>query len=184
MKNYNHLVYTFLHRKAILYTIHKLIKDENLKQEMLKRAAIHDLDKAVLYTLIGKKEASVYHRMTAAHHMDNNIPKSYEDYVEAVIDYESAGYTKEDKPLNAYDTVRQYHPKHEEELLKVIRELGIDSSYKNSDDEDFKNFISIYLPVTEEMVLEEIYTYLATTDNNIFTNDNWKKIISEIDYDT
>lgn len=107
MRNEKYLGYTFQHRRAFLFVVNKLIKDPVDKAIMLQRAKWHDLDKAFLYTLIDKKTASAYHRRMAPHHMEqqNKMDKNRYDIMEAVLDFECAGYTKSDKPLNAYDTV-------------------------------------------------------------------------------
>ena len=76
---------------------------KNLKEEMLKRAKIHDMDKMVMYLFMEQKEAQKIHMMHQPHHLENSLPRTYEDLVETIIDYECAPYTKPDKPLNAYD---------------------------------------------------------------------------------
>ena len=105
MKNFDYCAYTYRHRQAIKYLINKLISNEELKTVMLQRAFIHDMDKMVMYQALDYADAHRIHTQTASHHLTNAIPKSYYDYVEAILDYESAGYTKPDKPLNAYDFI-------------------------------------------------------------------------------
>ncbi len=41
------------------------------------------------------------------------------------LDWESARYTKEDKPLNAYDTLCKYYPELEKQILPILKEWGI-----------------------------------------------------------
>ena len=41
------------------------------------------------------------------------------------LDWESARYTKEDKPLNAYDTLYKYYPELEKQILPILKEWGI-----------------------------------------------------------
>lgn len=161
LKNFEYLKYTYLHRKAFVYTVNKLISDIELKKELLKRAETHDMDKMISYLFCEKKYSSELHRKTAQHHMENDIQKSYYDFVEAVIDYECAGYTKIDKPLNAYDTIQKYSPQHSDELLDVCEKLGIKKSYLNSAelDENAKKFIYSNQDVTEEDILKEILDY-------------------------
>ena len=45
MKNFKYCAYTYRHRQAIRYLIYKLIKDKKTREEMLKRANVHDIDK-------------------------------------------------------------------------------------------------------------------------------------------
>lgn len=168
MKNFEHLKYTYLHRKALYFTIQKLIRDDTLRKVLIDRAKYHDLDKALLYTLIEKKEASAYHRAHAKHHMENSNTKSYVDYVEAILDYECAALTKPDKPLNAYDTILKFKVNNSDELLKITSLLGIDRSYKVHPDKDWEDYVSKFLPVTEEAIMQEIYEYCIKRPNDAF----------------
>lgn len=165
MVNMGYLHYTYAHRIAFRYVVEKLVKNQEEKEELLVRARYHDLDKAFLYTLIDKKDASDYHRMHCSHHMCNAIPKSRLDRLEAVLDYECAGYTKEDKPRNAYDTIRELFPQDESVMMPILHELGIDYSYENKpDDEEWVAFLKNERkwPPTDEGVMEEIYDYVLS----------------------
>lgn len=167
MKNFEYLKYTYLHRRAFVYTVNKLISNPDLRDALLKRAETHDMDKMISYLFHEKEYSSKLHRSTAPHHMENDSEKSYLDFVEAVIDYECAGYTKPDKPLNAYDTIVKYSPAHSDELLEVCDELGIKFSYQNSSelDENAKTFIYSSDVVTEEDILKEILVYATKYPN-------------------
>lgn len=144
---------------------------------MLKRATIHDMDKMTLYPFFEKDVASAYHRATAPHHIRNTIPKSYYDKVEAIIDYECAGYTKPDKPKNAYDTIHMFLEKGSiseevgEELLSVCKDLGIASSYLVTEDKEGLEEMKKYDEVSEEMILAEIINYVSTEKtSSVVTN--------------
>lgn len=134
MINENCIQYTMDHRLAFKFVVDKLVKDPEDYQEMRKRAIWHDMDKVLLYTLVPKVAASQYHRRTSPHHPEaqNKVYKTRYDLLEAVIDFECAGYTKSDKPLNACDTLLTYDYTHRDELMEIIKELGIDKSYKNT----------------------------------------------------
>lgn len=162
MLNGGYLQYTYMHRKAFVFVVNKIVKDEAQKKELLRRAEFHDMDKMLLYTLIEKEASSAYHRKTAAHHMGNSDYKDVFDIMEAVIDYECAGYTKEDKPRNAYDTIMELKPNHSDELLKITSEWGIDKHYLNTpQDEEWQEYSkTIVLPMTEEVIMREIYGYI------------------------
>ena len=41
-----------------------------------------------------------------------------------VLDWESARYTKPDKPLNAYDTLYKYYPEMKEKIRDVMKFSG------------------------------------------------------------
>jgi hypothetical protein len=45
-----------------------------------------------------------------------------------VLDWESARYTKPDKPLNAYDTLYAYYPEMSDVILPILEEIGIAKS--------------------------------------------------------
>lgn len=163
MVNMGYLHYTYAHRIAFRYVVEKLIKDPKEKEELLLRARYHDLDKAFLYTLIDKKDASNYHRMHSSHHMCNELPKSRIDMLEAALDYECAGYTKEDKPRNAYDTIKELFPQDEDTMMPILHELEIDYSYENKpDDKKWVDFLQreAKWPPTDENIMEEIYDYI------------------------
>jgi hypothetical protein len=165
MRNFEYCAYTYRHRQAIRYLIDKLIKDEDLKKEMMKRADAHDMDKLIMYQITSKEEASKIHKEIAAHHMTNNVPKTYFDKLEAILDYESAGYTKPDKPYNAYDTINRFKAKglfvdRCNELLKICEEFDLASSYFVTEtDQDGVKYLSQFDNVTEEMIQEEIVAY-------------------------
>ena len=167
MKNFDFCVYTYKHRKALEYLVHKLIKDADTKTEMLKRIKIHDMDKMTMYQFLEKEEASKIHRNTTYHHMTNILPKSKFDYIEAILDYESAGYTKPDKPLNAYDTINRFKKDKTlsqetiKELRKVLVELDINSSYSVTDDTEGMKYLESFSNITEEDIKNELITYIT-----------------------
>ena len=74
MKNLNWCIYTYRHRRAFEYCVNKLIHDPDLKEEMLKRARIHDMDKMVMYLFLEQKEAQKIHMMHQPHHLENSLP--------------------------------------------------------------------------------------------------------------
>ena len=78
-----------------------------------------------MYLFYEKESASDIHRDMISHHQ-NKLPKTDLDYMEMVLDWESARYTKPDKPLNAYDTLYRFYPGLEEHILPILKELGID----------------------------------------------------------
>lgn len=123
MKNKNDFMYTFKHRLVVIYLANKYISPD--KVELLERIKKHDVDKLFNYMFYDKKTVSKMHRLLSSHH-DNEIAKTYEDYVEMVLDWESARYTKSDKPLNAYDTLYKYYPNMEHEILPILKEFEID----------------------------------------------------------
>lgn len=113
--------------KYIRYTLRHRVAFRVVERELCGKVSLrgymHDLDKVVLYVIFGKKLASKIHRRYARHH--ERSAKTYEDYLEMVIDWECARYTKPDKPLNAYDTLYKYYPHLEEKIIPILEHLNI-----------------------------------------------------------
>ena len=124
MKNLEHIKYTYKHRKIVIKLAEKYFKDN---EELLEKVKYHDLDKLFLYLFYDKKQVSKIHRDLTSHH-ENDLEKTDLDYIEMVLDWESARYTKPDKPLNAYDTLINYYPNMSNETLPILKEMGIDAS--------------------------------------------------------
>lgn len=168
MLNYEYCAYTYRHRKALLYLIEKKITDPELKKKMIKKAKVHDMDKMFLYKYLPKKVASEYHRSHASHHMENDLPKTFEDKVEAIFDYECAAYTKPDKPLNAYDTIVKFKPQLLNELVDILKQFNMDSSYTVLDDEDGVRYMKQFEHVSREQINNEINEYLHQLSSDEF----------------
>ena len=173
MKNFEKSAYTYRHRKAFLYLVNKIIKDEVVKKEMLKRARFHDLDKVVLYLFFDKKQASNYHRQTSHHHLENNIEKNFYDYLESIIDFECAAYTKPDKPLYAHDTILKFYKdnissKDYNCLIDILNQYNLNSSYTVLDDNEGMEYMKTYQNVTEEMIIYEVFDYISNNVDNSF----------------
>jgi len=112
--------YTLSHKKAFL----KIEKELTGKNTLA--GYLHDLDKLILYmfTPIPLKQVHEIHRLTARHHV-NDIKKTKEDYIQMVIDWECARYTKPDKPLTAYGTMKKYYPETEFYIHPILKELKL-----------------------------------------------------------
>ena len=74
---------------------------------------------------IGTKKISKLHRRLSKHHLDNNKTYIKDNILEAVIDWESARYTKADKPLNAWQTCINYYPQWKESVSEILNEYNI-----------------------------------------------------------
>ncbi len=165
MKNFDWLVYTYKHRRTIEYLIEKLPLSDELRKDMRERAKTHDVDKLMMYMFLSQEESQKYHVMHQPHHLDNDLPKTYADYVETVIDFESAPYTKPDKPLNAFDFTHKLlelgliNNDTAVILFDIMHELKIDYSYDSTQNEEFKAFVNSLGDITEEMILLEVFEY-------------------------
>lgn len=154
MKNIDKLLYTYKHRKIVLMLAKKYYNNKELLDQLEK----HDLDKMFLLLLFDKKLLKGIHRSISNHH-DNDLPKTELDYVEMILDWESARYTKEDKPLNAYDTLVKYYPHLENELLPIMKEMKLDKS--NTDKEpDIVEYAKTLEDASEDDVKEELIQYI------------------------
>lgn len=84
------------------------------------------------------------------------------------MDYECAGYTKWDKPKNAYDTIHMFLEKGSiskelgKELLDICHSLGIDHSYLVTEDVEGMKILQEYTDVSEEDILAEIIKYVSS----------------------
>ena len=165
-------IYTYRHRRAFEYCVHRLIREPTLRQEMLRRAAVHDMDKMIMYLFMDQQTAQRLHVSTKPHHLENDLPKSREDLVEAVIDYECAPYTKPDKPLNAYDFVHLLMDRKfldeatGRQMIEIMAELGIAKSARAADDVEGMAYIASIGEVTEEMIYAEILRYVRDHPDN------------------
>ena len=135
--------------------VKKYFKDNH---ELLERIECHDLDKLFMYLFYDKKSASKIHRDLSKHH-ENELEKDYLDYVEMVLDWESARYTKPDKPLNAYDTLVNFYSNMTEIILPILKEMEIDKPNLPMD-EDIFNSINQIEQVTEEDIEKEMTKYI------------------------
>ena len=172
MNNFDWCTYTYRHRIAFKYVTEKLIKDKDLKASILKRAEVHDMDKMLMYLFMDQYESQKIHVQNKAHHLECSLPKTYEDLVENVIDYECAPYTKPDKPLNAYDFTKKLLAMElisediYTKLVEIMHEFGIDSSYDITKDDEAMNFVRHMPEVTEEMILIEVMNYINDNPDN------------------
>lgn len=107
--------YTLEHRKAYIRTAKEL-------GVFSFRHYFHDLDKLFLYFIFDLKKASKIHRNWSRHH---NKAKTKNDYIDMVIDWECARFTKPDKPLNARETLNAYYPELTNKVEPVLQELGL-----------------------------------------------------------
>jgi len=157
MNNKEHIEYTYKHRKVVMLLAKKYFKD-NI--ELLERIEFHDLDKLFMYLFYDKKSVSKIHRDLSNHH-ENELPKDYLDYVEMVLDWESARYTKPDKPLNAYDTLYNYYSDMIEIVLPILKEMGIDKPNLPMD-EDIVTSINNLNEINDKEIEKEMQQYIKT----------------------
>ncbi len=154
MKNFDKLVYTYKHRKILTYLAEKYYNNE----ELIKQLENHDMDKMYSLLFYDKKDINKFHRALSTHH-DNDIPKTELDYVEMILDWESARYTKDDKPLNAYDTLIKFYPHLEDQILPLLKKMGMDKSTLEKE-EDIVEYANTLSNVTEDDIKKELIQYV------------------------
>jgi hypothetical protein len=115
--NTKHIKYTWKHKKAFLQVERQLLGRNTIA------GYLHDVDKIFLYLLpLKKKTVQNIHRKLSRHHVESDRKKNY---LEMVIDWECARYTKPDKPLNAYETLIKYYPQEKENILPILKQLKL-----------------------------------------------------------
>lgn len=116
------------------------------------RYPFHDLDKLLMtmfLPFLNRKTISKIHREHCPHHIeyyDPTYPSHREKYMngysarwtkflnhldEAIIDWESARYTKSDKPLDAWDTCLRWYPQIRQYVRYEIEKLKIPYNHKH-----------------------------------------------------
>lgn len=117
MKNRDIIQYTLNHRRAFRKVEKQLLGKNTV------RSLFHDLDKVMLYNFFDYKKVHNFHRKHMRHHSEK--AKTHNDFVQMVIDWECARFTKPDKPLNARDTLYKLYPELKEDILPILEELGL-----------------------------------------------------------
>lgn len=115
-KNKDKILYVKRHRKAF-----RIIEKQLLGHNTI-RSLFHDLDKFILLHFFKESNIQRLHRHYARHH---DRAKTRSDYIQMVIDWECARYTKPDKPLNARDTLYKFYPQLTDAIEPILIELGL-----------------------------------------------------------
>lgn len=106
--SYSHIPYTFEHKKQVI----KLEKQFTGKNTL--RIIFHDCDKLIGYILfpfLTLHQHKVIHRFFNKHHHYNKIEKQSEATIkEMILDWESARYTKSDKPYTCREFCEKFRP--------------------------------------------------------------------------
>ena len=155
MRNFEKLVYTYKHRKILMFLAKKYFDNNN---DLIERLRHHDMDKMYLLLFYEKKDIESYHRTMYTHH-DNDLEKKELDYIEMVLDWESARYTKDDKPFNAYDTMCKFYPHLEDKIMPILNKIGLDKSTLEKE-EDVVEYAKTIANVTEEDIKKELIDYI------------------------
>ncbi len=119
------MTYTWEHKKAFLKVEKRLLGRNSL------RGYIHDLDKLLFWYpfawIFNKNSEWVQakHCKHNRHHIENKSVKMRADYIEMIVDWECARFTKPDKPLNAYETLMKFYPQLQAQIIPLLKELRL-----------------------------------------------------------
>lgn len=113
----NSILYTLEHRKAFLKVEKKLLGHNTI------RGYLHDLYKMFMKLFLSKDTVQKIHRKYSRHHARNAHTK--QDYIQMIIDWECARYTKPDKPLNARQTLYKFYPELETKIIPLLEEFNL-----------------------------------------------------------
>ena len=121
---------------------------------MYNRGICHDMDKICCGLCYPQLTVDYFHRLFNGHHIDGLIEqKSKYDWIEMIMDWESAAYTKPDKGKNAYHYVEPYlvlfnFNKEEVKLIESIKDKIPNKVYESDMIEAIIKYIhTTHIPV-------------------------------------
>jgi hypothetical protein len=117
LRNKESIIYTLKHKKEFLRVEKELLGRNTLS------GYLHDSGKVILYIFFKKKTAHDIHVKFARHHKAKARTES--DFIQMIIDWECARFTKPDKPLNAYDTLYKFYPEMESNILPLLKKFNL-----------------------------------------------------------
>lgn len=120
ISRWSKLKYTFKHKLMFIKLEYKLTN------KITWSGLCHDNDKIFMYIFSNMSYDGIQkkNRSKSKHHV-NDIIKTEKNYIQMIIDWESAHYTKPDKPLNAREVLKTYYPEMENIILPIIEKLGL-----------------------------------------------------------
>ena len=118
--SWKHIPYTLKHRKKLI----------ELSEIYLgkRKYLFHDLDKVFMYIFfpyLGTKLIHKIHATLSPHHVSYFRGISKVDKKQAILDWESARFTKPDKPQNAAETLVNKYPQYLEDFSGYFYILGL-----------------------------------------------------------
>ena len=144
--------YTYKHRQKIF----ELGDELGIPARTLYKD--HDLNKYILYLVYDKQTVIDIHRLISNHHdrtaTDINI------LTETMLDWESARYTKADKPFNAYDTLHKFYPDMIDRIEPLLIKYNINKSTVGIDTRDISKLNSDVESVNYRDIQSELEEYL------------------------
>lgn len=118
----------------------------------------HDLNKYILYLVYDKQTVTGVHRLISSHHDREATDVSI--LTEMLLDWESARYTKLDKPLNAYDTLHKFYPDMIDRVEPLLMKYGIDKPTKDIENRDISKLNKEIESIDYRDIQSELEEYL------------------------
>ena len=117
-KSYKHIPYSWKHYLIVMKLEKKYIG--------YYKYPFHDLDKIVMYIFfpfLGTKVIQKIHTRFAKHHLRKY--KKHMNFDEAILDWESARFTKPDKPMDAWETYQKLFTDFSDDLLPIFEKFNL-----------------------------------------------------------
>lgn len=144
--------YTYKHRQKLFEIGDKLgIPARTLYKN-------HDLNKYVLYLVYDKQTVTDVHRLVSSHH--DRKATDIKVLTEMLLDWESARYTKSDKPFNAYDTLHKFYPDMIDRLEPLLIKYSINEPTKDIEDRDISKLNKEIESIDYKDIQSELEEYL------------------------
>lgn len=153
--------YTYLHRREMARIAGELGIDWN-------QYRFHDCDKMVMMLFHTDEDLTKEHRSTQPHHHHNTT--NMKALVEMMLDWESARFTKPDKPLNALGTLNVWYSRMKDRMMPVLEEYGLADMVISEaiSQEDFEKKME---SVTIQDLFDDIADFLLFKEENRATED-------------
>lgn len=117
-KSYKHIPYSWKHYLMVMKLEKKYIG--------YYKYPFHDLDKIFMYIFfpfLGTKVIQKIHTRFAKHHLRKY--KKHMNFDEAILDWESARFTKPDKPMDAWETYQKLFTDFSDDLLPIFEKFNL-----------------------------------------------------------
>lgn len=117
-KSYKHIPYSWKHYLMVMKLEKKYIG--------YYKYPFHDLDKIFMYIFspfLGTKVIQKIHTRFAKHHLRKY--KKHMHFDESILDWESARFTKPDKPMDAWETYQKLFTDFSDDLLPIFEKFNL-----------------------------------------------------------
>lgn len=159
--NLHKMRYTYLHRQAIFTLAKRLNIDATPYLS-------HDVEKYFMYLWLEEDVTREAHRILNKHHdYDKGLAVDRVTLIEMMLDWESARFSKPDKPRNAHDTLYKWMPTDiHDPMAALLKEFNLyyPTNEKGITAEEYKYKESA---VTPAMIAEEIARFKDMTFEGI-----------------